>query len=579
MAGIWNINSTYNVNNKKISAKLSFEVGEKFSARIMQLNRSTGEILLKLLDGWQFSGQLENFQNILENQLIRLEVEGFEDGKLKLRIVNSGENSNNSSDLISLFIKENDLNFSSEDYDLIDKMVKRDIPLTKDNISNIKSILEFIDKVKQNPAEQDAFIQKYLASKNLSPNSEEGNFVNTTLKNFFGQLKNMTTGDLLTFIENNLELSEDNIKSFNSIFKNQGAIYSEVKTMGQLLPKHIVQESSQFQNLSKSIVNSTADDQMNAVGKNQSVVQLQEASKNVVNSPADEQVNVYGKNQSAVQQGEKDNTGEKVNILKILDHAQKPDSGENAGEKINIKNKSIETLNQGEVNNNAAADSGEKGIGKDSGTILGSFVKDKIMPHISRKDGMLNREDIDQIAGQIKDEINIKTNDMKDIIKGILDQKNNGKNDSSENINYVLNNNINDFKIFNTISNSYYYMDLPINLNQKNYQCKLIIRDERGKGKKIDSTNVKIAASISTENMGVVDAYLSVSNYNMDIDIKCNKKWLGLLDRGREKILESLSDIGYNIDVKFHEKVEDMNISTCREFFQDNEMGIINTRA
>jgi hypothetical protein len=579
LAGIWNINSTYNVNNKKISAKLSFEVGEKFSARIMQLNRSTGEILLKLLDGWQFSGQLENFQNILENQLIRLEVEGFEDGKLKLRIVNSGENSNNSSDLISLFIKENDLNFSSEDYDLIDKMVKRDIPLTKDNISNIKSILEFIDKVKQNPAEQDAFIQKYLASKNLSPNSEEGNFVNTTLKNFFGQLKNMTTGDLLTFIENNLELSEDNIKSFNSIFKNQGAIYSEVKTMGQLLPKHIVQESSQFQNLSKSIVNSTADDQMNAVGKNQSVVQLQEASKNVVNSPADEQVNVYGKNQSAVQQGEKDNTGEKMNILKILDHAQKPDSGENAGEKINIKNKSIETLNQGEVNNNAAADSGEKGIGKDSGTILGSFVKDKIMPHISRKDGMLNREDIDQIAGQIKDEINIKTNDMKDIIKGILDQKNNGKNDSSENINYVLNNNINDFKIFNTISNSYYYMDLPINLNQKNYQCKLIIRDERGKGKKIDSTNVKIAASISTENMGVVDAYLSVSNYNMDIDIKCNKKWLGLLDRGREKILESLSDIGYNIDVKFHEKVEDMNISTCREFFQDNEMGIINTKA
>jgi hypothetical protein len=384
---------------------------------------------------------------------------------------------------------------------------------------------------------------------------------------------------LLTFIENNLELSEDNIKSFNSIFKNQGAIYSEVKTMGQLLPKHIVQESSQFQNLSKSIVNSTADDQMNAVGKNQSVVQLQEASKNVVNSPADEQVNVYGKNQSAVQQGEKDNTGEKMNILKILDHAQKPDSGENAGEKINIKNKSIETLNQGEVNNNAAADSGEKGIGKDSGTILGSFVKDKIMPHISRKDGMLNREDIDQIAGQIKDEINIKTNDMKDIIKGILDQKNNGKNDSSENINYVLNNNINDFKIFNTISNSYYYMDLPINLNQKNYQCKLIIRDERGKGKKIDSTNVKIAASISTENMGVVDAYLSVSNYNMDIDIKCNKKWLGLLDRGREKILESLSDIGYNIDVKFHEKVEDMNISTCREFFQDNEMGIINTKA
>ena len=89
MSGIWNINSTYNVNNKKISAKISFQVGEKFSARVVQLNRSTGEIFLKLLDGWQFSGELENFQNIMENQLIRLEVEGFENGKLKLRIVKS----------------------------------------------------------------------------------------------------------------------------------------------------------------------------------------------------------------------------------------------------------------------------------------------------------------------------------------------------------------------------------------------------------------------------------------------------------------------------------------------------------
>lgn len=99
------------------------------------------------------------------------------------------------------------------------------------------------------------------------------------------------------------------------------------------------------------------------------------------------------------------------------------------------------------------------------------------------------------------------------------------------------------------------------------------------KGKKIDATNVKIITSISTENMGIVDAYLTVNNINMNIDIKCNKEWVSLMKQGYETILESLSNIGYNIDIEFHEKKEEMTISTCREFFDDNDIGMLNTRA
>ncbi|HBC96273.1 MAG TPA: hypothetical protein DC034_05695 [Clostridium sp.] len=554
MSGIWNINSTYNVNNKKISAKISFQVGEKFSARVVQLNRSTGEIFLKLLDGWQFSGELENFQNIMENQLIRLEVEGFENGKLKLRIVKSeGENGSESEDPINLFIKENNFDLTDADYDLVDEMVKHEIPLTKDNISNIKSTLEFMDKIKQNPEEQDAFIQEYLAGKNISPDSEEGKFVNTTLKKFFNQLKNIDSSDLFTFLENNIELNGDNIKSFNNVFKNYGTIYREIKTMGQLLPKHIVQQNVQPQGGSSE----------NDIVKNQPAVQLADSSpENVPESQPTVQVRDIYKNisyglkgeQQEIQQGGKSSESGKTDILKTIDDAQKslgiPDGSK------------PEDITAGDSGNN----------------ILTSFVKNKIMPHISYKGIILTQEDIAQIAGQIKDQINLRTNDMKEIIKGILEQKNSGEKDTAENINHILNNNMNDFKIFNTISNSYYYMDLPINLNQKDYKCRLMIRDDRKRGKKIDSTNVKIAASISTENLGMVDAYLSVYNRSMNVDIRCNKKWLDLLSREQKKILDSLSDVGYNVDVKFHERVEEMNISTCREFFEDNEIGIINTR-
>ncbi|MEY7999270.1 hypothetical protein AB8U03_03485 [Clostridium sp. Mt-5] len=582
LAGIWNINSTYNVNNRKISTKLSFEIGEKFSARVVQLNKSTGEILLKLLDGWQFSGEIENFQNVLENQLIRLEVEGFENGKLKLRIVNPEQDHNNGDkDPISLFIKENDYNLSNEDYELIDKMVKRDIPLTKNNISNIKSTLDFINKIKQNPEEEDVFIQKYLLSKNISLNDQKGSSISTTLKNFFNQLKSMSRDDLLTFLENNMELSENNIKSFNSVFKNQGTIYNEIKNLGQLLPKQIVQqnkwENVQLQNKVEDVLNSLKDNNMDSTNKNG--------------------VNV-NKNQSIMQQSGGNNGSVKMDTLKTMADNQKLYAEEDlngaetlkGGEALksgevtlkgesSIKNKPIETGNETQIYKNISADNKQENMGKDHlGSILTSLVRDKIMPHISHGNSMIKQDDIEQIEKQIKAQIDIKTDDMKDIIKGILDQKNSGKGDTNENIVRILNNNINDFKIFNTISNSYYYMDLPINLNHKDYQCKLMIKDERKKGKKIDSTNVKIAASINTENMGVVDAYLAVNNHNMDIDIKCNKKWLDLLSREHKKILESLSDVGYNIDVKFHEKVEEMNISTCREFFEDNDIGILNTR-
>nr|DAD54346.1 TPA_exp: hypothetical protein CAETHG_RS11685_1 [Clostridium autoethanogenum DSM 10061] len=186
MPGIWNINSSYNVDNKRVSTKLSFEVGERFSARILDLKKSTGEILLKLLDGWQFSAEIENPVDFLPNKLVRLEVQGFENGKLKLKIVNSqdGEQSGGK-DSIDSFIRESgDLNLSSDDYQLVKSMLKHEIPLTKSNISNIKTTLDFIDKIKNDPNEENEFIDKYLDSRGISPESTEGKFTTSTLKNF-----------------------------------------------------------------------------------------------------------------------------------------------------------------------------------------------------------------------------------------------------------------------------------------------------------------------------------------------------------------------------------------------------------
>lgn len=60
MAGIFNINNAYNLNSKRITNKLSFQVGEVFLARMISLDEGKGEVLLRLLDGWQFSAKLKN---------------------------------------------------------------------------------------------------------------------------------------------------------------------------------------------------------------------------------------------------------------------------------------------------------------------------------------------------------------------------------------------------------------------------------------------------------------------------------------------------------------------------------------
>ncbi len=85
--------------------------------------------------------------------------------------------------------------------------------------------------------------------------------------------------------------------------------------------------------------------------------------------------------------------------------------------------------------------------------------------------------------------------------------------------------------------------------------------------KKIDSSNVKIATSIATANMDIVDAYITLKNSNMEINIKTIKQWVKLLDKGKNKLIEDMSSMGYNIFIKVEEKAEIFNISNCREFF------------
>lgn len=603
LAGIWNINSTYNVNNKRIATKLSFEIGEKFLARVINIDRVSQSILLKLLDGWQFSANIENPEKVLQDELLRFQVDGFEDGKVKLKIVSEEKDSSGTyKDAVQLFIKEKGLNLNSEDYGLIENMIKHDIPLTDENISDIKTLMKFMEKLQSNPEEKDVFIQKYLLSKNIGTNSNEGKMITNTLKNFFDKLGDVNSKDIFTLIENNIDLNKANIDSFENVFKKSSTIYNEIKNMGSELNKNIA-DSIKSGNILESgndytdILQKNIEKTFGDGGKSE----VAAVKNNTDDNPnINEDINQKDIEDSGVKNNSKTQAKNEISevVKNILDNSATKDGIKNIakeiGKQTNSKAEDVENIIKKVINeeNNISNNDEKTAVENQDLNVNNEDNKQNVKNNISNiikdifsnstlkaKQYGISKDTIDNITNQIKDQINSKTEEMTDIIKQAISQTDDKSAQKSVNIMNMLNNNINDFKIFNTVSNSYYYMDLPLKFENRDYGCKLIIKDERKKGKKIDSSNVKIATSVNTDNMGVVDAYLTVKNRNMDIDIKSDKMWVNVLKKYDKKILESLSELGYNINVQFNEKKQEMNISNCRDFFQDSEFGIINTRA
>lgn len=544
MAGIWNVNSAYNIDSKRIQKKISFVLGEQFVARIIDLDKLTNEAILKLLDGWQFSAQIDQSTDFTAQGLVKLQVEGYENGKLILKLLDSsGDESKNT--IISDTLEEQGINIKKDDYIMLEKMIKYKMPLTKENISKVKSLLDFQNKIIQDPIEEDNFIFKYLDNKQIQIDSPKGQQISSSLKGFFNEFKNLSLDKLLTLIENDIELTEQNIKSFNKINEKSMSLYNDLNDIHENLAKD-GEKVINFKEIDKSIkeinIESTKGQAINS--------ELKESSSILKN-------NAYVQNaytSSDIKESEKK---ELIKKLLELDTPNEEKVLEENGSKVNKGTKEIPM----ETEKNVAVEEKLKSMNLEKEIQTGKIIHERL-----------------ETSQSVKEQVNDKLNEMKDIIKQILQENNSSKSEALSKVFQGLQEKMNDFKVFNSISNQYYYLDVPVNVNNKEYQCKLIIKDDRKKGKKIDSTNVKFVASVKTINMGVVDAYIKVYNTNINIDIKSDKDWVKVLKLGKGKIEKKLNLMGFTTTVNVNGKELEADLINCRDFFEDNEFTRINLR-
>lgn len=798
MPAIWNVNNVYGINNKKVSSKLTFEVGEKFAGRISS-SSDDNEVTVKLTDGWEFSAKLQDAEKFVKNPgLMQFQVTGFEGGKINLSIL---KKSIGKDQVIDDRIKEFALKegLTGEDISLLRSMIEHDISLTRDNITFIKSLIDFNKKINNDSKEIDDFIQKYIESKGVDMESEEGKNIKSTLTNFLNKFKGMSKEDILLFIENNIDLNEENIDSFNKLFKGNETlkdILDSVKNTIETLQEEAIGNNKAELNMSKNNltteesfkpeVNEETDNRnvnknvatklyeanegksklsmlgllKSIAGDNDDI--LKEPLREILNLRSSDYTNSEYKNISGkievlndndlLNMFQKDgNTFSKNDLEKVISNILEKNitlsdseaskvkeflsakistndnsifnfkdgkiTFENNNQNIivnydkmikdikdifvsrkndfqgnyreiatdNIKNitpekiqnlikenlnkynvvtkenfnkivsdifgkdtmlikDEVELLRENIVtkniieNENIPKDSSKTQIQENNSIIANEFkddnnIKDILkkalesnknifsknmqerisqnikdipnskLSNIIKEELIKSNENVDErvltrILNEqvkkapmetvsqniiksskdiIKDDLNNKINNLKDVVKEII-QKTDNKSTVSEKVLQFVNSNINDFKLFNSISNEYYYLDVPISNNNKEYPCKLIIKDKRKDGKKIDRTNIKMVVAVKTINIGNIDGYLYVRNNKLDVNLKCEKSFVKILSVAKDKLQEKLNSIGFYSDVTVSDRKEEVNLSSCREFFSDTHSTRIDTK-
>jgi hypothetical protein len=624
MPGIYNINNGYNANTKKVSSKLTFEVGERFTGRVVSKGDGK-DVTIKLADGWQFIAELQESVQLDDTKLVKFQVDGFQNGKLNLKMVKGSEDDEILGDENFQEVIEKE-GLSKGDIDVLRGMIKHNISLTRENISKIKGLIQFNEKIASNPKEIDSFVQTYLQSKNITDNSEQGQATKELLTKFLGEFKNITSEDILTFIENNLDFSEENINSFNKLFKRDSSIEQILEKINESL-KSI-----------DSVTENNIETEMN----NKSINIEAELTKNITDNNTIVASKVYNKN---------DPLTNKINILDILKTLAGSENSEldvvqrNAGkesnisnfEKLNLSVSLIKKLEEPEVaklikdtiGNSITTNDTPKTQAQNLIESSNKFKLEGILSNMEGKEVKLtdeefkafgqlinNKDQVKEILKEIeldnksnietktvltnaekeaviikenlgesnldnkesiKTEMKDKINNIRDIVKYLINQTD--VNESvHEKIMNLVKSNMNDIKVYNSISDEYYYLNIPITAEGNKYPCKLIVKDNRKDGKKIDTTNTKMVVSVKTINLGEVDGYLTMRENKIDVKLKCESNFTSVLNNNKFKLVDGLATLGLFVNISVSTKEKPIDLVNCRNFFNDLTMSTIDIK-
>ena len=558
-----------------------FKQGDTLKGIVVKQDDESNEVTIKLTNGMEIEAEIQGDVD-LKGGILKFEVTEFKDNTLFLKLsdnkteVIQGEAIKKSTDEIMNFIIKEGL--KKEDYNMLKAMVKYNIPLTRENITTVKSVLEFSGKMNNNPVEIKSFINAYLNSRDIVVNSREGLQIAQKLYEFFKAFSQADLQEVLLFLENNIEFTKGNLDSFNKLFNSENTMEKVIDAVNEEIGKAIaiedelLSENTVEQSLKQITLKNgdeyTGKGQGTEVGKTIMATLVKESSKS--QSINDNIVRDIIKNHSITDDDAKE-------IIKLMrNDSNYVMSKETLKENI-LKHTGREVvLNDVEAKSLEAIINKEVIKDKDINFIKSLFnnIESKQISVAKELESNEIRENIFNISKNLAKNVTEKSEGVKEVIRNIISNLKEGNGNSAQILN-IMKSSINDLKLFNKINDQYYCLDVPVNFKENEYPCKLIIKDDRKDGKVIDSTNFKVAVSVKTKKLGTVDAFLNVRNRNIDIQLKCNKNVMNLFVISKNKLKDIVESSGFSTKIEVIERTEELQLLSCREFFNDNNIAVV----
>ncbi|WP_308000974.1 hypothetical protein [uncultured Clostridium sp.] len=571
------------IRTQKIGFKgnYDFKQGDTLKGIVVKHDAESNEVTIKLTNGMEIEAEIQGDVE-LKGGILKFEVTEFKDNTLFLKLsdnkadVIQGEASKKITDEIMNFIIKEGL--KKEDYNMLKAMVKYNIPLTRENITTVKSVLEFSGKMNNNPQEIKSFINTYLNSRDIVVNSREGLQIAQKLYEFFKAFSKADLQEVLLFLENNIEFTKENLDSFNKLFNSENTMEKVIDEVNEEIGKAIaieeelLSENTVEQSLKQITLKNgdeyTGKGKGTEVGKTIMATLVKESSKS--HSINDNIVKDIIKNHSITD----DDAKEIIKLMKndsnyvMSKETLKENILKHTGREVvlnDVEAKSLEAI----INKEVIKD-------KDINFIKSLFnnIESKQISVAKELESNDIRENIFNISKNLAKNVTEKSEGAKEVIRNIISSLKESNGNSTQILN-IMKSSINDLKLFNKINDQYYCLDIPVNFKENEYPCKLIIKDDRKNGKVIDSTNFKVAVSVKTVKLGTVDALLDVKNRNIDIQLKCDKNVMNLFVISKDKLKDIVESSGFSTKIEVVERTEKLQLLSCREFFNDNNIAVV----
>lgn len=571
------------IRTQKIGFKgnYDFKQGDTLKGIVVKHDAESNEVTIKLTNGMEIEAEIQGDVE-LKGGILKFEVTEFKDNTLFLKLsdnkadVIQGEASKKITDEIMNFIIKEGL--KKEDYNMLKAMVKYNIPLTRENITTVKSVLEFSGKMNNNPQEIKSFINTYLNSRDIVVNSREGLQIAQKLYEFFKAFSKADLQEVLLFLENNIEFTKENLDSFNKLFNSENTMEKVIDAVNEEIGKviaieeELLSENTVEQSLKQITLKNgdeyTGKGKGTEVGKTIMATLVKESSKS--HSINDNIVKDIIKNHSITD----DDAKEIIKLMKndsnyvMSKETLKENILKHTGREVvlnDVEAKSLEAI----INKEVIKD-------KDINFIKSLFnnIESKQISVAKELESNDIRENIFNISKNLAKNVTEKSAGAKEVIRNIISSLKESNGNSTQILN-IMKSSINDLKLFNKINDQYYCLDIPVNFKENEYPCKLIIKDDRKNGKVIDSTNFKVAVSVKTVKLGTVDALLDVKNRNIDIQLKCDKNVMNLFVISKDKLKDIVESSGFSTKIEVVERTEKLQLLSCREFFNDNNIAVV----